>query len=80
MHGGEVFPVIGSILSPEALISEVLPGFAVGEISECKFYSGGFNHTYRVRAADGRTYYLRAYRLPWLRWTISSTSSTCSIT
>jgi Ser/Thr protein kinase RdoA (MazF antagonist) len=61
----QTFPVIASILSPEALSSEVLPGFAVGEVSECRFYSGGFNHTYRVKTGDGRTYYLRAYRIQW---------------
>ena len=59
------FPAIASILSPEALIAGVLPGFAVGEVRDCQFYSGGFNHTYRLKTADGRTYYLRAYRLPW---------------
>jgi Ser/Thr protein kinase RdoA (MazF antagonist) len=59
------FLVLASILSPGALIHEVLPGFAVGEISQCSFYSGGFNHTYRVRTAEGRTYWLRAYRLGW---------------
>ena len=41
------FPVLASILSPEALIHKVLPGFAVGEISDCGFYSGGFHHTCR---------------------------------
>jgi len=59
------FPVIASILSPHALIEQILPGFGVGNVVECKFYSGGFNHTYRVRTADGSTYYLRAYRLQW---------------
>ena len=59
------FPPIASILSPEALIDEVLLGFAVGQVSECKLYSGGFNHTYRVKTTDGRTYYLRAYRIQW---------------
>ena len=59
------FPVIASILSPDALIREVLPGFAIGEVCECKFYSGGFNHTYRIRTGEGRTYYLRAYRSQW---------------
>lgn len=59
------FPVIATTLSPEALVDEVLPGFAVGEIASCKFYSGGFNHTYQIKAKDGRTYYLRAYRLSW---------------
>ena len=59
------FPVISSVLSPEALIAEVLPGFAIGEVSECKFYSTGFNHTYRIKTDDGRIYYLRAYRKQW---------------
>lgn len=59
------FPAIASILSPEALIKDILPGFAVGEATECRFYSGGFNHTYQVRTADARVYYLRAYRRQW---------------
>lgn len=59
------FPVIASILSPDALVGEVLPGFDVGEVCECKFYSGGFNHTYRIQTGDGHTYYLRAYRNQW---------------
>jgi Ser/Thr protein kinase RdoA (MazF antagonist) len=67
--GGErmkgTFPAIASILSPEALIDDVLPGFAVGEVADCRFYSGGFNHTYQVKTADGRVYYLRAYRRQW---------------
>jgi len=61
----ESFPVIASILAPEALRDEALPGFGLGEVTECKFYTGGFNHTYRVKTGDGRTYYLRAYRLGW---------------
>ena len=44
---------------------EVLPGFGIVGGCECQFYSGGFNHTYRVRTEDGITYYLRAYRKPW---------------
>jgi Ser/Thr protein kinase RdoA (MazF antagonist) len=59
------FPAIASILSPEALIRDVLPGFRVGSVTECKFFSGGFNHTYRVKTVDGNTYYLRAYRIHW---------------
>jgi len=59
------FPVIASTLSPDALIRDILPGFEIGPISECRFYSGGFNHTYRVRTTAGSTYYLRAYRLQW---------------
>jgi Ser/Thr protein kinase RdoA (MazF antagonist) len=59
------FPVIASILSPEAIITDVLPGFGVGVVTDCKFYSGGFNHTYRIKTGDGKIYYLRAYRLQW---------------
>jgi Ser/Thr protein kinase RdoA (MazF antagonist) len=59
------FPVIASILSPEALIEDILPGFGIGRVSNCHFYSGGFNHTYRVKTSRGGTYYLRAYRLHW---------------
>lgn len=59
------FPSIASILSPEALARDILPGFGIGPVADCKFYSGGFNHTYRVKTADGGTYYLRAYRLRW---------------
>jgi Ser/Thr protein kinase RdoA (MazF antagonist) len=59
------FPAISSVLSPEALIHEVLPGFGLDTVTECKFYSGGFNHTYRVKTNGGHSYYLRAYRKPW---------------
>jgi Ser/Thr protein kinase RdoA (MazF antagonist) len=59
------FPVIASILSPEALVNEILPGFGIGAVAECKFYSGGFNHTYRVKTVAGTFYYLRAYRIHW---------------
>jgi len=60
-----IFPVISSILDPAALASEILPGFGVDGISECAFYSGGFNHTYQVKTRAGSTFYLRAYRLQW---------------
>ncbi len=59
------FPVIASTLSPQAFVDEILPGFGIGAIRECQFYSGGFNHTYRIKTVDGSTYYLRAYRIQW---------------
>jgi Ser/Thr protein kinase RdoA (MazF antagonist) len=59
------FPVIASTLSPQALVDEILPGFGIGAVQECKFFSGGFNHTYRIKAVNGSTFYLRAYRLQW---------------
>lgn len=60
-----MFPVIASILSPQALASDILPGFGVTDVSQCQFYSGGFNDTFRVRTVDGKTHYLRAYRINW---------------
>jgi Ser/Thr protein kinase RdoA (MazF antagonist) len=59
------FPVIASTLSPAALIRDILPDFGIGPASECKFYSGGFNHTYRIKVLGGSIYYLRAYRIQW---------------
>lgn len=65
MNPSRTFPVIASTLSPEALMDAILPGFAVGDVTECRFFSGGFNDTYRIRTSDGSTYYLRAYRIQW---------------
>jgi Ser/Thr protein kinase RdoA (MazF antagonist) len=59
------FPTIYSTLATDALSSDVLPKFGIGKISECVFFSGGFNDTYRVKTVDGRTFYLRAYRRLW---------------
>ena len=59
------FPVIYSTLSPNGLARDVLPGFGVRTVADCRFYSGGFNDTYRVQTLDGSIYYLRAYRLQW---------------
>lgn len=61
----EPFPVIASTLSPQALVNNILPGYPVGPVAACQFYSGGFNHTYRIRTVDGSTFYLRAYRQQW---------------
>jgi Ser/Thr protein kinase RdoA (MazF antagonist) len=60
-----IFPANETILSPLTLISQVLPGFGLDQVSECKFYSGGFNHTYRIKTTAGQTYYMRAYRKSW---------------
>jgi len=59
------FPVIYSTLDPEFLAQDILPGFGMETVSECRFFSGGFNDTYRVKTEDGSTYYLRAYRIQW---------------
>ena len=60
-----MFPVIESTLSSQALIKDVLPNFGLDSVSKCQFYTGGFNDTYRVKTTNGRTYYLRAYRIKW---------------
>jgi len=59
------FPTIASILSPAGMVEDVLPGFGIDAVTECKFFSGGFNHKYRIRKADGKTFYLPAYRIQW---------------
>ncbi len=61
----KTFPAIYSTLSPDALVRDILPGFGIGDGADCRFYSGGFNDTFRIGAADGSIYYLRAYRLQW---------------
>jgi len=60
-----LFPVIESILSPQALVKDVLPDFGIGNVTTCQFFSGGFNHTYIVKTVDGNTYYARVYRQSW---------------
>jgi len=60
-----MFPVISSTLLPQAISESVLPQFGLGRNSTCEFYSGGFNHTYRVTTDDGRILFLRVYRKGW---------------
>ena len=59
------FPTLVSILSPKALADQILPGFGVKSVCESRFFSGGFNHTYRFKTEEGSTYYLRSYRPSW---------------
>lgn len=61
----DTFPVLVSTLSPDALARDVLPNFGIDPVAECRFYSGGFNHTYQVLAASGEIYYFRVYRPAW---------------
>jgi Ser/Thr protein kinase RdoA (MazF antagonist) len=60
-----MFPTIHSIASPEALAADINARFDIGEVVECKFYSGGFNDTYRLRTKTRKVFYLRIYRIPW---------------
>ncbi len=59
------FPVVNSVLSPEALASDVVPAFGVHNADSVRFHQGGFNDTYRVETTDGSVYFLRVYRLGW---------------
>ena len=61
----EILPVLISTLSPKALAELVLPSFGIGPVVECRFYSGGFNHTYQVKSVSGETFYFRVYRPSW---------------
>ncbi len=60
-----IFPVTSSLLSPQAIATEVLPQFGLSKNTKCEFFSGGFNHTYRITTECGVTYYLRSYRRNW---------------
>ena len=59
------FPISSAHLSPEAISSEILPQYGLGDHAKCEYYSGGFNHTYRVTEEKGTVYFLRAYRKNW---------------
>jgi Ser/Thr protein kinase RdoA (MazF antagonist) len=59
------FPVTYSTPSVRALVEEVLPGFGIGAVAECRYYSHGINDTYRIRCEDGHNYFLRVYRSAW---------------
>lgn len=52
------FPVIQSLLSPEALMTEVLSDYDIGYLVDCKLLSHNLNDTYLVATSDCR-YILR---------------------
>jgi Ser/Thr protein kinase RdoA (MazF antagonist) len=59
------FPVTFSVASTQALINEVLPGYALGAVADCKLQYVGVNDTFKVTLSKGETYFLRVYRSPW---------------
>ena len=59
------FPVTHSILSADALASDVLPRYGLGPIDAVRFLNPGLNDTYVVEAASGEQYILRVYRRNW---------------
>ena len=60
-----IFPVRSSLLSAEAISTEVLPQFGLSPDSKCEYFSGGFSHTYRITTPSGTIYYLKSYRKNW---------------
>lgn len=57
------FPVIQSLLSPQALVKEVLGGYELRGPVTCKLLSHNLNDTYLVSAAESR-YILRVSQAP----------------
>lgn len=66
-HKGEssstLFPVIQSLLSPQALMTEVLADYDIGDLVECTLLSHNLNDTYLVSTTD-RRYILRVSQAP----------------
>lgn len=58
------FPVDHSILSSNALAKQISIDYGI-DVAWMKFYSGGFNDTYKLQTTDGKTQYFRAYRPVW---------------
>lgn len=59
-----IFPVMYSMLSSDALRDFVNENFDVGQVITCKILNRGLNDTYAVITGDCR-YILRVYRTPW---------------
>jgi Ser/Thr protein kinase RdoA (MazF antagonist) len=59
------FPVLHSVLSPDALMSVVLPTYDVGTPTLCAPFPPGINDSYLVRTDEGIAYVLRVYRAGW---------------
>jgi Ser/Thr protein kinase RdoA (MazF antagonist) len=60
----ELFPVLRSILSPEALLQKVTEAYRIGAPLECRLLKRGLNDTYVITTPDG-PYILRVYRARW---------------
>jgi hypothetical protein len=43
-----VFPVTFSVLSTQALVTEVLPAYGLGKVADCKLQFVGVNDTFKV--------------------------------
>jgi Ser/Thr protein kinase RdoA (MazF antagonist) len=59
-----IFPVTHSILSVEALITDLLPNYNIETPIDCRFLQPGLNDTFLVNT-QGAKYILRVYRKDW---------------
>jgi Ser/Thr protein kinase RdoA (MazF antagonist) len=60
----KIFPVTHSILSVEALITDLLPNYEIETPIDCRFLQLGLNDTFLVYT-QGAKYILRVYRKDW---------------
>lgn len=58
-------PVTYSIVSADALVNQVLPGYDLGEVASCKLQYNGVNDTFKITLETGNTYFIRVYRSRW---------------
>jgi Ser/Thr protein kinase RdoA (MazF antagonist) len=59
------FPITFSILSTQALVTEVLPAYGLGPVADCKLQFVGVNDTFKVTLSNCEAYFLRVYRSSW---------------
>ncbi|KAM3112933.1 homoserine kinase [Phormidesmis sp. 146-33] len=60
----DVFPVVYSTLSTEALIARILPNYEIGIVTRCQFWNRGLSDVYLVETQAG-PYILRISHLHW---------------
>ena len=58
-------PATHSLPSPQALLTEVLAGYDLGEFTDCRLWYTGVNDTYLASTQIGSKYILRVYRACW---------------
>jgi Ser/Thr protein kinase RdoA (MazF antagonist) len=60
----DLFPVIYSTLSNEALITKILPSYEIGPVTRCQFWNRGLSDVYLVET-QASPYILRISHLHW---------------
>ena len=58
-------PVSHSIISPDTIITDILPGYRLEDVSNFRLYSTGFNDTYQINTKTQGMFYFRIYRNSW---------------